>query len=98
MQLSEHEAILAAEIVHADQLSSQFEDVGGLEETIEQIQESVIYPLVYPQLFDSAAGLFSAPKGLRDTHLLLSHSVQCSSSDCMQVYFSMDPLDAARPS
>lgn len=50
--------------MHADQLSSQFEDVGGLEETIEQIQESVIYPLVYPQLFDSAAGLFSAPKGV----------------------------------
>lgn len=63
VQLSEHEAILAAEIVHTDQLPNQFEDVGGLEDVVDELKEAVIFPLVYPQLFDSAAGLFGAPKG-----------------------------------
>lgn len=71
LQLSEHEAILAAEIIHSDQLSSQFEDVGGLEDIVEQLKESVIFPLVYPQLFDSAAGLFGAPKGQQRSPLHL---------------------------
>lgn len=39
-------------------------DVGGLEPIIDQLRESVIYPLCAPQLFESAAGLFAAPKGV----------------------------------
>lgn len=31
---------------------------------ISQLREAVIFPLCYPQLFDSAAGLFGAPKGV----------------------------------
>jgi len=39
-------------------------DIGGLDPIISQLREAVIFPLVYPQLFDSAAGLFGAPKGV----------------------------------
>lgn len=39
-------------------------DVGGLEPIVDQLRESVIYPLCAPQLFESAAGLFAAPKGV----------------------------------
>jgi len=39
-------------------------DIGGLDPIINQLRESVIYPLCAPQLFESAAGLFAAPKGV----------------------------------
>jgi MoxR-like ATPase len=39
-------------------------DIGGLDPIIDQLRESVIYPLCAPQLFESAAGLFAAPKGV----------------------------------
>lgn len=39
-------------------------DIGGLDPIISQLREAVIFPLCYPQLFDSAAGLFGAPKGV----------------------------------
>lgn len=38
--------------------------MGGLEPIVDQLRESVIYPLCAPQLFESAAGLFAAPKGV----------------------------------
>jgi SpoVK/Ycf46/Vps4 family AAA+-type ATPase len=39
-------------------------DIGGMDPIISQLREAVIFPLCYPQLFDSAAGLFGAPKGV----------------------------------
>ncbi|KAJ3129108.1 hypothetical protein HK100_008822 [Physocladia obscura] len=41
-------------------------DIGGLDPIISSLKETVIYPLVYPQLFTSAAsgGLLGAPKGV----------------------------------
>lgn len=44
--------------------SSHRVDIGGLDPIISQLREAVIFPLCYPQLFDSAAGLFGAPKGV----------------------------------
>jgi ATPase family AAA domain-containing protein 1 len=39
-------------------------DIGGLEETISSLQESVIIPLLYPALFRSSSNLLAAPKGV----------------------------------
>jgi len=39
-------------------------DIGGLDNIIEQLREAIIFPLVYPRLFQSAAGLYAAPKGV----------------------------------
>jgi SpoVK/Ycf46/Vps4 family AAA+-type ATPase len=50
-------------------------DIGGLEDIISSVKETVIYPLVYPDLFRSASydffrgyfngrGLLSAPRGV----------------------------------
>lgn len=64
LELSEHEQIIAQEVVHPDDLTVLFKDVGGLEAMIAELQESVILPLCYPQLFDSAVGLFGPPKGV----------------------------------
>lgn len=41
-----------------------YPDIGGLDPIIDQLRESVIYPLCAPQLFESAAGLFAPPKGV----------------------------------
>lgn len=64
LDLNEQEEIIAAEIVDSADINVTFKDIGGLDPIISQLREAVIYPLVYPQLFDSAAGLFGAPKGV----------------------------------
>ncbi|GAA5826196.1 hypothetical protein JCM10212_000877, partial [Sporobolomyces blumeae] len=64
LDLSEHEEIIATEVVAAEDIGVTFKDVGGLDPIISQLREAVIYPLVYPQLFESSAGLFGAPKGV----------------------------------
>lgn len=40
------------------------EDIGGLEDIIEEVKESVIYPLTMPHLYSHAAPLLSAPSGV----------------------------------
>lgn len=64
LDLSEHEEIIASEVVSADEIQVTFKDVGGLDPIISQLREAVIFPLCYPQLFESSAGLFGAPKGV----------------------------------
>jgi SpoVK/Ycf46/Vps4 family AAA+-type ATPase len=39
-------------------------DIGGLDPIIEELKESVIYPLTLPGLFSSTSTLLSAPKGV----------------------------------
>ena len=39
-------------------------DVGGLDPIINDLKESVIFPLCYPSSFKSSAGLFGSPKGV----------------------------------
>jgi SpoVK/Ycf46/Vps4 family AAA+-type ATPase len=61
MELSEHEQIIASEIIWPEDLSITFGDIGGLEPMIDDLRESVIYPLIYPDLFK---GLLGPPKGV----------------------------------
>jgi len=39
-------------------------DIGGLDQIISSLRESVIYPLLYPNLFTSSSSLLGAPKGV----------------------------------
>lgn len=39
-------------------------DIGGLDNIISSLRESVIYPLLYPNLFTSSSSLLGAPKGV----------------------------------
>ncbi|GAA5985344.1 hypothetical protein JCM11641_006373 [Rhodosporidiobolus odoratus] len=64
LDLTEHEEIIAAEVVASEEIQVTFKDVGGLDPIISQLREAVIFPLCYPQLFESSAGLFGAPKGV----------------------------------
>ena len=39
-------------------------DIGGLDSIISNLRESVIYPLLYPNLFTQSSSLLGAPKGV----------------------------------
>ncbi|SCV73935.1 BQ2448_6365 [Microbotryum intermedium] len=64
LDLTEHEEIIAGEVVHPSEINVTFKDIGGLEPIISQLREAVIFPLCYPQVFESAAGLFGPPRGV----------------------------------
>jgi SpoVK/Ycf46/Vps4 family AAA+-type ATPase len=46
-----------------EQISLSFEDIGGLEDVKQKIQESVIIQIKYPELFERSS-LLSSPKGI----------------------------------
>lgn len=64
IQLNEYEAMVALEVVAPEDIPVGFDDIGGLEEIIEEVKESVIYPLTMPHLYSHAAPLLSAPSGV----------------------------------
>lgn len=64
LKLNEHERKVANEVIHPDDIHVNFNDIGGLESIITSLRESIIYPLLYPDLFTSSSSLLSAPKGV----------------------------------
>ncbi|KAJ4404345.1 mitochondrial dynamin GTPase Msp1 [Gnomoniopsis sp. IMI 355080] len=64
IQLNEYEAMVAMEVVAPEDIPVSFDDIGGLEDIIEEVKESVIYPLTMPHLYSHAAPLLSAPSGV----------------------------------
>ncbi|ORY99399.1 P-loop containing nucleoside triphosphate hydrolase protein [Syncephalastrum racemosum] len=64
LKLNEYEQLIASEVVHADEISVNFKQIGGLDHIVQDLRESVIYPLCYPEIFTSTSGLLGAPKGV----------------------------------
>ncbi|WWC88512.1 uncharacterized protein L201_003423 [Kwoniella dendrophila CBS 6074] len=66
LELDEYESRIAGEIVPPSKIDVTFDSIGGLDEIINSLKETVIYPLTFPELFASASGggLLSAPKGV----------------------------------
>jgi SpoVK/Ycf46/Vps4 family AAA+-type ATPase len=64
LDLTEHELIIAQEIICPADLQVSFESIGGLDQVVSSLQENVIYPLRYPELYSSVSSLLSAPKGV----------------------------------
>ncbi|KAF9220279.1 AAA-domain-containing protein [Gyrodon lividus] len=64
LKLDEYERTIAKEVIHPDNISVRFEDIGGLDPIVSSLRESVIYPLMYPTLFTSTSSLLGAPKGV----------------------------------
>ncbi|KAI0236811.1 mitochondrial dynamin GTPase Msp1 [Massospora cicadina] len=64
LQLTEYEQIIATELVHPDEIPINFADVGGLDLIIDELKETVIYPLKYPSLFNERSALLGPPKGV----------------------------------
>lgn len=62
--LNQYESQIAMEVVAPEDIPVGFEDIGGLEDIIEELRESVIYPLTMPHLYSHASPLLSAPSGV----------------------------------
>ncbi|CAO1628247.1 unnamed protein product [Parajaminaea phylloscopi] len=64
LNLNEYEEQIATELILPSQIEVDFDSIGGLENIISSLQESVIAPLCYPDLFSSSGSLLGAPKGV----------------------------------
>ncbi|KAG5928455.1 hypothetical protein E4U42_000588 [Claviceps africana] len=64
LALNEYENLVALEMVSPEDIHVGFEDIGGLDSIIEELRESVIYPLTMPYLYSHAAALLAAPSGV----------------------------------
>ncbi|KAF9892221.1 hypothetical protein FE257_001997 [Aspergillus nanangensis] len=62
--LNQYEQAIAMDVVAPDDISVSFESIGGLDEIIEELKESVIYPLTMPHLYTSTSSLLTAPSGV----------------------------------
>lgn len=62
--LSSYEKTILTEVVAPEDIHISFQDIGGLEPIIEELRESVIYPLTTPHLYSATSSLLSAPKGV----------------------------------
>lgn len=64
LTLNEYEHVIATEVIHPDDIHVGFNDIGGLDDVIESLKETVLYPLTYPQVYSSISPLLSPPKGV----------------------------------
>ncbi|KAK9247558.1 P-loop containing nucleoside triphosphate hydrolase protein [Lipomyces tetrasporus] len=62
--LNEHELLIMAEVIAPEDINVRFEDIGGLEEIIGDLRESVLYPLTMPSFFTNNSPLLQAPTGV----------------------------------
>ncbi|KAI9844828.1 MAG: hypothetical protein M1837_005246 [Sclerophora amabilis] len=64
LELSRYEHTIATEVVAPEDIPVSFDDIGGLTDIIEELKESVIYPLTLPHLYSHTSPLLSAPSGV----------------------------------
>lgn len=64
LQLSSYEQTIAMEVVSPAEIPVTFDDIGGLDTIIEELRESIIYPLTMPYLYSSHSSLLTAPSGV----------------------------------
>lgn len=64
LTLSSYEQTIAMEVVTPSEIPVTFDDIGGHDDIVEELRESVIYPLTMPHLYAAASSLLSAPSGV----------------------------------
>ncbi|KAK3391022.1 P-loop containing nucleoside triphosphate hydrolase protein [Podospora didyma] len=62
--LNEYENQVAMEVVAPEDIPVGFDDIGGLEDIIEELKEAIIYPLTMPHLYAHGGSLLAAPSGV----------------------------------
>jgi len=63
ISVNSYESIIANDIIMPENINVTFDDIGGLEEIKLKLQESVILPLKYPELFQRGK-LLKVPRGI----------------------------------
>ncbi|KAI9779219.1 MAG: hypothetical protein M1839_007471 [Geoglossum umbratile] len=64
LALSQYEHAIASEVIAPEDIRVSFSDIGGLGDIIEELKESVIYPLTLPHLYSHSSPLLAAPAGV----------------------------------
>ncbi|KEF58816.1 uncharacterized protein A1O9_03659 [Exophiala aquamarina CBS 119918] len=64
LRLSQYEQAILQDLVFPEDIPVSFEDIGGLSDIIEELRETVIYPLTMPDLYSTSSSLLSAPSGV----------------------------------
>merc|ERR1711939_993465 len=64
LALSQYEQAILQDLVFPEDIRVTFEDIGGMSDIIEELKESVIYPLTMPDLYSTSSSLLSAPSGV----------------------------------
>ncbi|EGW34303.1 uncharacterized protein SPAPADRAFT_59726, partial [Spathaspora passalidarum NRRL Y-27907] len=64
ISLNQYEKSLLNCLVIPDDISVSFNDVGGLQDIIDEVREAVILPLTEPELFATHSSLIQSPKGV----------------------------------
>lgn len=64
LQLTQYEQAVLQDLIFPEDIPVSFEDIGGLGHIIEELRESVIYPLTMPELYTTSSSLLSAPSGV----------------------------------
>ncbi|KAJ6104379.1 hypothetical protein N7523_010699 [Penicillium sp. IBT 18751x] len=64
LTLTQYEQAIAMDVVAPEDIRVSFEDIGGLDHIIDELKESVIYPLTMPHLYSSSSSLLTAPSGV----------------------------------
>jgi len=64
LKLNSYEQSIAMEVVAPSDIALSFDDIGGLDDIIEELREGVIYPLTMPHLYSGNSSLLSAPSGV----------------------------------
>ncbi|KAJ5144951.1 hypothetical protein N7448_002343 [Penicillium atrosanguineum] len=64
LALTQYEQAIAMDVVAPEDIRVSFEDIGGLDHIIDELKESVIYPLTMPHLYSSSSSLLTAPSGV----------------------------------
>lgn len=62
--LNEYEKALLNCLILPEDLSVSFDDIGGLQDIIDELHEAVILPLTEPELFNTHLSLIQSPKGV----------------------------------
>lgn len=64
ISLNQYEKTLLSSLVTPEEISVSFGDIGGLQETIDELREAVMLPLTDPELFAVHLNLIKSPKGV----------------------------------
>jgi len=64
LHLNQYEQVILQDLVFPEDIPVSFEDIGGLGNIVEELKESVIYPLTMPDLYSHSSSLLAAPSGV----------------------------------
>eukprot|EP00052_Salpingoeca_macrocollata_P008257 m.65596 g.65596 ORF g.65596 m.65596 type:complete len:354 (-) comp16503_c0_seq1:164-1225(-) len=64
VKLDEYESVIAADVVDPDAIAEGWEDIGGLDNIVAALKESVVLPFSRPDIFNGASNLLRPPLGI----------------------------------